>query len=260
MPSSNLDQYYTKDEVAAYFYRKFQQHFNDGLYLMVEPSAGTGSFLKLLPHGSIGYDLDPKYAGIIPADFLKVEIESGGRPVAIIGNPPFGKNASMAVRFFNHGARQSDVVALIVPRSFRKASIENRLDPAFQKVFEEAVPDNAFLSDGKAFHVPAMFQIWVRGDEPRRLRLVETKHPDFEFTTFDKADFAIQRVGAQAGRVHHDLSRSPSSTYFIRGKVERVMARLDFRRFTGDVAGNPSLAKSEIVLLYREWIDLRAAE
>jgi len=53
--------------------------------------------------------------------------------------------------------------------------------------------------------------------------------------------------------VHQDFSKSPSAHYFIQGNVKHVMEQLDFARVTGDVAGNPSLAKSEIVALYRDW-------
>jgi predicted RNA methylase len=251
-----LDQYYTQTAVAAYFYRVFQEHFDPARYLMVEPSAGTGSFYKLLLPGSLGYDVDPKYPGIETADFLTVKIASDRDKTAAIGNPPFGKNASMAVRFFNHAARQSSVIALILPRSFRKASIQNRLDRDFHLVWEETVPENAFLFEGKPYSVPAVFQVWERRSEPRALMLVETKHPDFEFITPGQADFAIQRVGARAGRVHRDFTASPSSHYFIQGNVEAIMAQLDFASVVGDVAGNPSLAKTEIVSLYREFISI----
>lgn len=247
-----LGQYYTLDAVAEKFWATFQEHFNPAQYLMVEPSAGTGSFLKLSPVGSLAYDVDPKYPGIQTADFLTVTLPRG-RPIAIIGNPPFGKNASMAVRFFNHAAWQSSVIALILPRSFRKASIQNRLDPAFHLVHEEVVPDDAFLFRSRPYNVPAVFQIWERRSEPRKRWPVETKHPDFEFTKPERADFAIQRVGARAGRVHRKFRASPSSHYFIRGDVEAVMAQLDFASVTGNVAGNPSLSKSEIVHLYRQW-------
>lgn len=252
-----LDQFYTHPDVARHFYRIFQEHFDPASLLMVEPSAGTGAFFAMLPPGSLGFDLEPKYPGIYDVDFLGIELESN-RTIGILGNPPFGKNASTAVRFFNQGARWSSVIGFIVPRTFRKASIENRLDRAFHLVREEPVPNNAFLFRAKPYDVPAIFQIWVRGNAPRALRDVETSHPDFEFTTFDLADFAIQRVGARAGRVHHDLAASPSSHYFIRcvrGDVEAVMARLNFAAVARDVAGNPSLAKSEIISLYREWTE-----
>lgn len=248
---ARLGQYYTLDAVAEKFWAAFRERFDPALYLMVEPSAGTGSFLKSWPAGSLAYDVDPKYPGIQTADFLTVTLPSG-RPPAIIGNPPFGKNASMAVRFFNHAAWQSNVIALILPRSFRKASIQNRLDPAFHLVHEEIVPDDAFLFRSKPYNVPAVFQIWERRPEPRKRWPVETKHPDFEFTEPDRADFAIQRVGARAGRVHRNFHASPSSHYFIRGNVEDIMAQLDFASVASNVAGNPSLSKSEIVRLYRE--------
>lgn len=252
-----LDQYYTCPPVARQLYATFCRFFKPEDFRMVEPSAGKGAFFKLLPPGSLGFDVEPKYPGIQTADFLTVEI-GGELDVAIIGNPPFGKNASLAVRFFNHAARQSSVIALIMPRSVQKAAIENRLDPAFHLQFEVIVPDHAFFFRGKPFDVPAVFQIWERRPQPRQLQFVETTHQDFEFTTHDRANFAIQRVGANAGRVHSNFKASPSSHYFIRGDgdVEAVMRILDFASVTCNVAGNPSLAKCEIVSLYRKHLQI----
>ncbi len=251
-----LDQFYTRTEIAAYLYSRFLQFFDDASFLMVEPSAGEGSFYRLLPHGSVGYDVDPKYPGIITADFLKVVLPSD-RKIAVIGNPPFGRNASMARRFFNHAARQADVIGFILPRTFRKISTENQLNRNFHLLYEETVPENAFLFRSKPHNVPTIFQIWERRPEKREHRIAETRHPDFEFTTPDRADFAIQRVGARAGRVHRDLNAGDTWHYFIKGDVEEIMARLDFGSVVRNTAGNPSLAKAEIVSLYREWISAR---
>lgn len=253
-PAIELDQYYTAPHVAREFYEVFREHFDPRHFRMVEPSAGSGAFFSLLPPGSIGYDLDPRYPGVQRADFLAVDLPRD-RPTAIIGNPPFGKNASMAVAFFNRAARAGDVIAFIMPASVRKASIENRLDNAFHRICEVPVPENAFLFRSEPFHVPAVFQIWERRPYKRELQRTETTHPDFKFTKPELADFAIQRVGANAGRVHHDLNMSPSSHYFIKGEVETIMKQLDFASVVGNVAGNPSLAKSEIVRLYREYKD-----
>lgn len=249
-----LNQYYTCNDVAKRLYAIFCEHIDPTAVRIVEPSAGEGAFFKMLPPGSLGFDVDPKCPGMVTADFLHVEI-CADLPVAVLGNPPFGKNASMAVRFFNHAAHQSDLIAFIMPRSVRKAAIENRLNSDFHLLREEDVPESAFLFRGKPFDVPAVFQIWERRSHPRLLKPVATKHPDFEFTSPDRADFAIQRVGARAGRVHRDFKASPNSHYFIRGKVESVMRELDFTTVTGDVAGNPSLAKSEIIRLYLAWSD-----
>lgn len=246
-----LDQFYTHPDVAAHLYRIFQEHFDPTELLMVEPSAGTGSFFKLLPPGSQAFDLEPKYPGVQMADFLTLLVMSDRR-VAIIGNPPFGKNSSTAIRFFNHAARQASIIALILPRTFRKESIQNRIAHSFHLIREEEVPADAFLFRGKKYDVPVVFQIWERHPEIRALRPTASAHPDFEFTTPERADLAIRRVGARAGRIHHDFSMSPSSHHFIKGDVEHVMASLDFASVAGNVAGNPSISKSEIVVLYSE--------
>ena len=250
----DYDQYYTVEEVAAYLYGLVPRHVDLTGHLLIEPSAGTGSFFRLMPPGSRAWDVDPKYPGIATADFLTVTV-GGNQPIACIGNPPFGKNASMAVRFFNHAAREASVIAFIVPRSFRKAAIENRLDRSFHLLHEEPVPANAFLFRGKPYSVPAVFQIRVRRAEPRLQRRRDRTHPDFTFLkTAEGADFAIRRVGAKAGKVHHTMTASPNSNYFIKGNklgVEAIMRQLDFASVVGNVAGNPSLAKSEIVAFYR---------
>lgn len=105
------DQFYTDPEVAAWCYELVQQYCDPNDFQVVEPSAGTGAFLSLLPAGTWAYDLDPKCAGVEPKDFLEVSLVSD-RPVLVVGNPPFGQNASLAKRFFNHAAKQASVIAM----------------------------------------------------------------------------------------------------------------------------------------------------
>lgn len=256
------DQYYTQDNVAAALFDEVVKRYDPRLYQMLEPSAGTGAFFRLMPPGSLGVDIDPKGPGIVEADFLERRVESG-RPLATIGNPPFGTNSSMAIKFFNHAATMSNVIAFVLPRTFRKRSLQNRLNENFHLVHEQIVPANAFLFMGKPYNVPAVFQIWERRGVARTLHVIETSHPDFEFTTWDQADFAIQRVGAKAGRIHHDFERSANAHFFVRvatrstrarDRIQRVMRMLDFPAAAGNVAGKPSLAKSEIVALYRAFV------
>ena len=252
----DLDQYYTKHSVAADLYRAFKMLYNTNLFQMVEPSAGRGAFSDRLPYCRWAFDLDPKGKRITKADFLKTELRSA-REIAVIGNPPFGKNASMAIRFFNHAAKSARIIAYIVPKSFRKASIINRLNPYFHLVHERTVERDAFIFDSRPCDVPCMFQIWERRAYRRAPRTVETWHRDFAFTTGALANFAIQRVGVNAGRVHDGLTRSSSAHYFIRGDVKGAMKALEsqFRSVAADVAGCPSLAKSEIVTLYRDYTE-----
>lgn len=261
-PAVRYDQYYTQEQVARALYAEVVRRYDPDLFQMLEPSAGEGAFFRLMPSGSLGIDIDPKCPGIVQADFLERRVESGRR-VATIGNPPFGKNASMAVDFFNHAATMSDVIAFVLPRTFRKRQLQNRLHRNFHLVHDQDVPADAFRFMGKPYNVPAVFQIWERRECERALHVTENSHPDFAFTTPDEADFAIQRVGANAGRIHHDFQRSANAHFFVRvegrsakasERVQSIMQMLDFRGAAGNVAGNPSLAKSEIVALYQAFI------
>jgi len=61
-----LDQYYTRHHVAQKLYGILHEYVDLSRYQLVEPSAGTGSFFRLMPQGSLAFDVDPKYPGIAP--------------------------------------------------------------------------------------------------------------------------------------------------------------------------------------------------
>ena len=69
---NNLDQFYTKTEIAEKCYNLTIEHTNINDYnYILEPSAGTGSFYKLLPEKKrIGLDLEPKYKGVLEMDYF----------------------------------------------------------------------------------------------------------------------------------------------------------------------------------------------
>ncbi len=253
-PHEAVDQYYTQQVIAQMLYLAFCERYNPDDYWMFEPSAGKGAFFRLLPDGSAGVDVEPKCEGVLKRNFLNLRLISDF-PICCVGNPPFGKNAKLAVKFFNHAARQSNLIAFILPKSFRKSSVVKQLDRYFHLVHDQELPEKAFEYQSKPYTVPTVFQIWQRGECARERDDGATSHPDFEFTTPQDADFALQRVGARAGRVHHNLAASRSSHYFIRGDVEHVMITLDFASVVSNTVGVPSLAQTEIVRLYREKIE-----
>lgn len=261
-----LDQFYTDPKVAAFLFAEMRNQLivhrpnllTDCTFL--EPSAGTGSFLRLLPQGTWAFDIDPKAPGIISADFLRVQL-AAGRQLICIGNPPFGKNASLAVRFYNHAASVASVIAFIVPRTFQKVSVQNRLDLRFHLLHQTEVPHDGFIFEGQPKTVPSVFQIWVRESVQRIKVTPQRKHKDFRFLpgkAASEGDFAIRRVGARAGRISRNLTASKSSHYFMKASpgvadVEHVMRQIDFTACAGRTAGNPSLAQTEIVELYTRY-------
>lgn len=259
-----LDQFYTRDEVAAHCHDTVIEYLGTKEGWFVEPSAGEGAFFKLLPPGSLAVDIDPRHANIIKANFLDVKLASSDA-IVVIGNPPFGKNSSQAVKFFNHAATFASTIAFILPRTFQKHSIHKRLDPYFHCVFEEVLDEDSFIFKGKRKSVPTVFQIWERRSDKRMVVTLPTthddfditapKHPDFEKTNPEQASFAIQRIGSKAGRVHTNFSAKPNAHYFIMARtkdVEVIMRSLDLASLARRTAGNPSLARTELVAAYVE--------
>jgi hypothetical protein len=257
--SRKLDQFYTDPAYAQQFLTKVAQTVDlDSYDCLLEPSAGTGSFYNLLDgQRRIGLDLDPKAAGVIETDFFDWTPPVGKR-IATIGNPPFGKSAGLAVKFFNRAAMFSDVIAFVIPRTFRKASIINRLAKDFHCVYDETVPDNSFIFNGAAYNVPCAAQIWQRRATPRAKIItfkLEQIRSWFELVDPKDSDFAIQRVGGRAGliRTTDRMNFSAESHYFIKAHDARVLPvfqQVDFDRVKFNTAGNPSVSPSELIELW----------
>ena len=69
--SKDLDQFYTHPDYASKFLDIVKKKTNyKNFDIILEPSAGTGSFYNLLDNRRIGLDLDPKYLGIIKTNFF----------------------------------------------------------------------------------------------------------------------------------------------------------------------------------------------
>ena len=75
---------------------------------------------------------------------LQELINKGMRFSVVIGNPPYGKNSSLAVKFLNKASELSDTVHMILPRTFRKPSVINRINPNLHLVSDKDVDDSAF--------------------------------------------------------------------------------------------------------------------
>jgi len=267
-----LDQFYTKPSIVEHVLGMVDCSKFD---LIIEPSAGAGNFLKRLPPNKcIGIDLAPAASGITTKDFFDFVPGEAGT-VLTIGNPPFGKNSSTAVKFFNHAAQFSNCIAFILPRTFRKPSVINRLDNNFHIVEQRLLPvDSFYTPTGESYSVPTVFQIWERRDTCRPKIKTLTSHPDFEFVSIEntptdqqkklqgqKSDFCVRRVGANAGKIYKDYTtqyRDWKSHYYIKQKTENVEKTMALIKWNDrespkfDTAGNPSISKHELIKFYKE--------
>ena len=109
------DKYYTSSELARYCIEKTKECIGENnITEYIEPSAGSGVFLKYLDKPYLAYDIEPENEGIIKQDWLELELDyKHGR--CVIGNPPFGNGTKMSNRFAKKAFKVADYVSFILP-------------------------------------------------------------------------------------------------------------------------------------------------
>jgi hypothetical protein len=191
------------------------------------------------------------FVNTVCVDFL--EWEPGMRFDVIVGNPPYGKNASLAVKFLNKAVELTDHISYVLPRSFRKPSILNRVNRNLHLTLDEDTPDETFGGT-----IITCYQKWEVREEKRDLIETQTTHPDFRFVKREEGEMFIGRGGAgPSGKVlTSDFEHYATSHFFVIPKNEEVRERLvslepEFRKAArASVVGMPNLSKNELVSIY----------
>jgi hypothetical protein len=255
---NTLDKYYTKAEVVAACLEKFKDHVpvsEDDF--VIEPSAGNGAFINgleaLFPNKCLFYDLEPEHPVIVKQDYLSWEPNDTKNVFHVIGNPPFGRQSSLAIQFIKKSCTFGSSVSFLLPKSFKKETMQRAFPLSFHLVAQTDVPANAFLVNGKAHDVPCVFQIWVKKDHERILT-DKVEPVGFVFVQkHDTPDISFRRVGVNAGAVDTNVAnKSEQSHYFIRftnGKSvdENVAAFRSIVFQHENTAGPRSISKQELI-------------
>ena len=95
--------------------------------LIIEPSAGSGVWTTPLHmYNLIAFDIQPEGEGIQQTDFLGVDLYAFQSNLHFIGNPPFGRQSSLAKKFIKHicNCEKTLTIAFILPKSFKKDSFQ----------------------------------------------------------------------------------------------------------------------------------------
>ena len=231
---------------------------------VLEPAGGTGSFVQAAKQAGalkiISFDIEPKADGVLRADFLDADL-NGLENAITISNPPFGRNNSLSIPFFNKAAKHSEVIAFIVPRSWRKWSVLNRLNLDFHLIHDEDLAIDYVDEKGEQVWQKARlntcFQIWQKQHSPREiikiadLGLVSKVDPEH-------ADVAITVFGYGCGKVRTKFEPVPNSTVmFLKVHDDRVipaLTKVDFSRFYRNTAYTEALSLQEIRYLLNEEI------
>lgn len=211
----SLDKFYTKESVA----RECLSELTLTNYTeVIEPSAGSGSFSRNIENCT-AYDLDPEHESITQADWFTISRDRGqDSNILVVGNPPFGQQNNLAISFINHAAKFANTIAFILPLSFQKIAVQERIDLNLHLVLNKQLEKNSFTLHGQDMDVPCVFQVWEYRENEKRVKQAKIEIPGFNFVKKDaNPDFYIQRVGGRAGTAGLDwANRSIQSNYFVK--------------------------------------------
>lgn len=120
MVKINNDKYYTPVELAEKLLETTKKVLeSEEITHIVEPSAGSGSFLHAIKKTNIpfaAFDIEPEGEEIVKADFLKLEIPyKKGR--LCITNPPYGERQCKSIKFYKKCCEIGDYIAFVQPIS-----------------------------------------------------------------------------------------------------------------------------------------------
>ena len=277
-----IDKYYTSQDAVNKcidLIRKTIEVNEDDL--CIEPSAGNGSFIngiKSLFKNYRFYDLEPEknekneknemnekneknekneMNEIIKQDYLEFNyntmIKTDFNKKHIVGNPPFGRQSSLAIKFIKKSAEYCDSISFILPKSFKKESLKKHFPLNLHLVCESQLSDNSFIVDNKSYDVPCVFQIWVKKDTNRTIpkKLIPNK---FSFVKKEiPHDISFRRVGINAGEIHRETeNKSIQSHYFI--KFDDILTNEKYMELSiivyhckDNTVGPKSISKPELI-------------
>ena len=163
------DQFYTPIETAGACYETFcrvltQLGEDETTFSYIEPSAGNGSFLSVLPpNRTIGLDIEPRQNDIQQQDYLDWKPLHDKRYV-VFGNPPFGLRGNLALRFINHSTEFAEYVCFILPQLFESdgKGVPKRRVKRLNLIYSGKIPSLFYSPEQKEIQVHTIFQIWSR--------------------------------------------------------------------------------------------------
>lgn len=268
---NTVDKYYTKESAVDLCLNLIKEylHISKKNDLVIEPSAGNGAFIKgikSIAKNTLFYDLEPENNDeIIKQDYLELAFNNNNdqgkkyNKIHIIGNPPFGRQSSLAIKFIKKSCEFGDSVSFILPKSFKKDSLKKTFPLDFHLIYETDLPDKSFLVNEIEHDVPCVFQIWEKKETKRE---VKEKLEPLQFTFVnknDEPDISYRRVGVNAGAIDTNIEdKSIQSHYFIKFKsingnnsVDDNIKKLSQIKYEfNNTVGPKSISKQELIMKF----------
>lgn len=258
---NTIDKFYTKPDVVCKCVKTICDLIQiDDQDTLIEPSAGSGNFSKKIKetfpkNKVIAYDIQPDSEDIEKTDFLQLEIEKEEHNnIHIIGNPPFGRQSSLAKKFVKKGCQFATSISFILPKSFKKTSYSKVFDDHFHNIYSCDLEENAFLINNEEYNVPSVFQIWIKKDT---MRVNEVKQDPIHYTFVkktDNPDLSIRRVGVYTCKCDKETdNKSIQSHYFLKLNdeidIDHFLEKFKTLSFEekDNTVGSKSISKQELI-------------
>lgn len=227
----------------------------------------------------MGYDINPENDSIIKQDFYELSLPYDKKNI-VIGNPPFGYKAKIAIDFINKSLKFSDIVIFILPIQFRRYLTQKQISKNAKLIFSSPeLKRDSFIYKGNPYHVNCIFQIWTNNVDKfnsfENLRLtkpLENTHPDFEtwihnntkntLKYFDKNkyewDFAIVRQGFYdySEKIIDQKKLKKNRQYvFIKinnPRAQAIFQTIDFKKLSKSNTSVPGFSNTDLVKEYNK--------
>lgn len=262
--TTGKEQYYTPVDTADYLV-KIMLEFADVDSQWLEPAGGTGVFVDAMKRAGIkaiaSYDIEPLHPQVrLTTDFLLENVDHLVGCVTLT-NPPFGRANKLSVPFFNKCATVSTKIGFLVPKSWRKWSVINRLDSRFHLAYDTDLAVDFVYTDDRprsSGKLATVFQIWEKRDYARPKISIEDRG-FITKTSPSLADVSLTIFGRGCGNLKTDFLRQPNTTQmFLKISEPWVLEALktvQYERFYNNVAFIEALSIQEINYLLNEYAD-----
>lgn len=257
-----LDKFYTPYEIATECIQLIPEL--DTYDLIIEPSAGTGSFSSQIK--CLAYDLEPAAENIIQQDWLTVE-PFKEKHILVLGNPPFGSRSSLAKQFIKHSRKiGAETIAFILPDTFSKLTNQSKtLFPEdWSLIVEHKLSNCNFkLEDNKDYYVPCSFYIWTKRKSDINLRQIKIPETD-DFIFLPRgsleADFSINGNSGKIKEIN-EITNSKAEHY-IKAKnksideLKEIFSKLNYPTLSSVNGGNYWLGQQDILKAYNNFLNI----
>lgn len=201
--SKEKDQFFTSKDTVKYCYDVFcnkMKELNISIdeYIFIEPSAGDGAFLEVLPKDkTLAFDIEPRHENIKKQDYLTWHSENKSQKYITFGNPPFGLRGNLALRFINHSTQFSDFVCFILPPLFNsdgKGSPRKRVKN-YNLIHSEKLDSFFYYPDNKEtlIKINCIFQIWSKNIKDPKYEIKEIKNDNIKIYSLSNGEKSSQK-------------------------------------------------------------------